>query len=590
MKRLPLTLIPVAGLFGCSTTAEKQKVTTELPNVIVFLADDQGYGDFSVTGNTNLHTPNIDRLASEGTMLSHFYVCPVCSPTRAEFLTGRYHVYSGIYSTQSGGELMDTDETTVADVFKRAGYVTAAFGKWHGGLQYPYHPNGRGFDEFYGFAAGHWGHYFSPLLEHNGKIVRGEGFIVDDLTNKAIDFIGKNKSNPFFLYIPYNTPHSPMQVPDEYWDRFKDKELLLRGTNPESEDIVHTRAALAMCENIDWNVGRVMKALKEAGLENKTIVLYFNDNGPNGNRWRDGMKGQKGSTDEGGVRSPLFIKWPGVIPAGQKITEVAGAIDLLPTLADFAGISAQTNYPLDGISIKPLILTGRSDHEDRIIISSWNGRISLRNNQYRFNHLNALYDMNADPGQLKDISKENPEITAYFKEKVDEWKQVLANNPIDQNRRNPVGHPDFKYTQLPAADGIPHNGIERSNRWASSSFFTKWNSLEGKITWSVEVIEEGDFVVEIYYTCPEGQQGSEVKLSFGENSLITKITEAHDPPLEGVKEDRFVRVESYIKDFIPHKAGTIHLSKGPDELCLQAVSMPGTEVMDFSLLMLTRIK
>ena len=148
-------------------------VIARQPNVVVILTDDQGWGDLSLHGNTNLQTPNIDQLAEQGAQFDRFFVCPVCSPTRAEFLTGRYHPRSGVYSTSAGGERMNLDESTIADAFKAAGYKTAAFGKWHNGMQYPYHPNARGFDEYYGFCSGHWGHYFSPLLEHNGELVKG---------------------------------------------------------------------------------------------------------------------------------------------------------------------------------------------------------------------------------------------------------------------------------------------------------------------------------------------------------------------------------------------------------------------------------
>ena len=264
------------------------------PNVVVILTDDQGWGDLSLHGNTNLSTPNIDAMAKGGAQFDRFYVCPVCSPTRAEFLTGRYHPRSRVYSTSAGGERMDLDETTIADVFKAAGYATAAFGKWHNGMQYPYHPNGRGFDEFYGFCSGHWGDYFSPPLDHNGKIVRGEGFVIDDFTDKAMDFMEANQEKPFLVYLPYNTPHSPMQVPDRWWDKFKNKELAKRHFNSKNEKLGHTRAALAMCENIDWNVGRVLEKLDSLKLSEDTIVVYFCDNGPNGVRWNGRMKGRKG--------------------------------------------------------------------------------------------------------------------------------------------------------------------------------------------------------------------------------------------------------------------------------------------------------
>ena len=203
------------------------------PNIVIVLADDQGWGDLSVNGNTNISTPVIDGLAKSGAILDRFFVCPVCSPTRAEFLTGRYHPRGGVHNVTTGGERLNLDERTIADCFKAAGYATAAFGKWHNGTQWPYHPNARGFDEYYGFTSGHWGTYFSPMLDHNGQWVRGNGFIIDDLTDHATAWIEQHKDHPFFCYVPFNTPHSPMQVPDRYWDKFANAEIKLRATLPE---------------------------------------------------------------------------------------------------------------------------------------------------------------------------------------------------------------------------------------------------------------------------------------------------------------------------------------------------------------------
>ncbi|MGB1814097.1 MAG: sulfatase-like hydrolase/transferase, partial [Rubripirellula sp.] len=193
------------------------------PNVVVILADDQGWGDLSLHDNPNLSTPNIDALARDGAEIDRFYVCAVCSPTRAEFLTGRYHNRLGVYSTSAGGERFNSDEQTIAEVFREGGYATGCYGKWHSGMQHPYHPNARGFDDYYGFCSGHWGHYFSPMLEHNGRLVKGDGFIVDDLTNRTIQFIDSHRDQPFFVYLALNTPHSPMQVPNQYWKKFADK-------------------------------------------------------------------------------------------------------------------------------------------------------------------------------------------------------------------------------------------------------------------------------------------------------------------------------------------------------------------------------
>ncbi len=564
--------------------------TEKHPNIVIILSDDQGWGDLSINGNKNLNTSNIDRLAQSGARFNHFYVCPVCSPTRAELLTGRYHDRSGVQGVSEGAERMNVDETTIAEVFKKAGYSTAAFGKWHNGMQYPYHPNARGFDEFYGFCSGHWGEYFSPqFLEHNGDIVQGNGFITDDLTEKAMAFIDKHKNNPFFLYVPYNTPHSPMQVPDQWWNKFKDKKLEMLADERVKEDIPFTRAALAMCENIDWNVGRIMGKLKELNLEENTIVIYFSDNGPNGWRWNGGMKGRKGSTDEGGVRSPLIISWPGTIASGSQINEITGAIDLLPTLADMAGIEYLTNKPLDGLSLKTLLLGENAGWNDRQIFSSWNGNVSVRSQKYRLDYEGKLFNMDSDPRQLIDISAEEPDVAQQLKITVEQWRtNVLAGLSTDE-RRFPVGHPNFKYTQLPARDGKAHGNIVRSNKYPNSSFFTNWTNPDDKITWDVEVLSEGDFEVEIYYTCPSKDVGATVQLSFNSNSISTKVTEANDPPLKGMENDRVERTESYVKDFKPLKAGIIHLEKGTGELALKALDIPGSMVMDFRLLMLTRI-
>ncbi|MHC4073767.1 MAG: sulfatase-like hydrolase/transferase [Planctomycetota bacterium] len=309
-----------AGALAAAVPIRGQAASTnERPNIVVILTDDQGWGDLSLHGNINLATPNVDSLARDGAIFDRFFVCAVCAPTRAEFLTGRYHPRGGVHGVTTGAERLNVDEKTIGDTFKAAGYATAAFGKWHNGTQYPYHPNGRGFDEYYGFCSGHWGNYFDPILEHNGKIVRGKGYIIDDLTDHALEFIEKNRNRPFFCYLPYNTPHSPMQVPDRFFDRFKDNPIKMRNRNPQNEQLEKTRCALAMCENIDWNVGRVLKKLEDLQLAGNTIVIYFSDNGPNSWRWNGGMKGRKGSTDEGGVRVPCAIRWPGRIKPGKKM-------------------------------------------------------------------------------------------------------------------------------------------------------------------------------------------------------------------------------------------------------------------------------
>ena len=557
----------------------------------MILTDDQGWGDLSINGNKSLSTPNIDKLAQTGISFNRFYVSPVCSPTRAEMLTGRYSVRGGVYSTSAGGERLDLDETTIAEVFKKAGYATAAYGKWHNGMQHPYHPNARGFDDYYGFCSGHWGNYFDPLLEHNGRLVKGKGFLVDDLTSHGLSFIELHQEEPFFLYLPLNTPHSPMQVPDEYWNKFENKELAQNGTLPDRENVQHTRAALAMCENIDWNVGRIMEKLEELNLAENTIVIYFSDNGPNGHRWNGGMKGTKGSTDEGGVRSPMIMNWKGRFEAGKKIGQIAAAIDLLPTLAELAGIEIEVNNPLDGVSLKPLLLESNPKWQDRLIFNYWRDRLSVRSQQYRLDHEDQLFDMAADPNQTQNITDQQPEIHRRLLTAKSQWQnEVRSELPETDPRPFVMGHPDFPLTQIPARDGTAHGNIQRSNRWPNCSYFTNWTRTEDKVSWEAELLADGTFEVEIYYTCPKEALGSTIELSFRGESISTQITESHDPPATGMENDRVERGESYVKDFKPLNMGRIKLEKGKGTLTLKATEIPSSLAMEFRLMMLRRIE
>ena len=580
----------VAAIFFLFATAI---ANGEKPNVIVILTDDQGWGDLSFSGNENLSTPNIDSLATDGAFFKRFYVSPVCSPTRAEFLTGRYHQRSGVYSTSAGGERMDLDEVTIADSFKSAGYETAAFGKWHNGMQYPYHPNGRGFEEFYGFCSGHWGNYFSPMLEHNGEIVTGEGFVVDDFTDKAMNFITENKDEPFFVYLPYNTPHSPMQVPDRFWKRFKDKELTRRHREVEKEDELHLRCALAMCENIDWNVGRLLERLDKLGIAENTIVIYFCDNGPNGFRWNGGMKGKKGSTDEGGVRSPMLIRWPAGIESGTEIDVQGSAIDLLPTLTDLAGIGHVGKKPLDGVSLASVLKQNREGSseliKERMIFSGWKDRFSVRTMRWRLSHDMNLFDMGSDPGQYTNVAQDNRDVYNGLTAKLLAWKETMTAELGEDTRPFVIAHPGHAFTQLPARDATPHGNVERSNKFPNDSFFSNWISTNDKIIWTAEVAESGKFEVELFYTCDKENIGSTVELSFKGKSLRGEIEKATSTELLGAADDRSPRAESYTQEWQRMTLGEIELEKGHGELVLRASDIARDEVMNFRLLLLKRL-
>lgn len=565
------------------------------PDVLVIIADDMGWGDLSLHGNTNLHTPHLDALARSGASLDRFFVQPMCAPTRAEFLTGRYHPRGGVRGVSSGAERLDLDERTIADAFRSAGYATACFGKWHNGSQGPYHPNSRGFDEFYGFTSGHWGEYFSPPLEHNGASVRGDGFLADDLTTRAIEFLagGDRRADapaaaPRFCVVAYNTPHSPMQVPDSYWNRFAAAELPLRATQPRRENMPHTRAALAMCENLDANVGRLLADIDRRAAADRTVVVFFSDNGPNGHRWNGRMRSVKGSTDEGGVRSPLFIRWPGRIrPA--VVEPIAAAIDLAPTLAALAGVPLPAT-PLDGANLAPLLLGESTAPPDRVLVQHWAGKTSARDGRHRLDEQGRLYDLAADPGQRHDLAADEPAIARTLHAAVERWRRdVLAELPPQDARPFPVGHAVHPATTLPARDGRPHGNIVRSAPPANAAFFTGWSAASDAMTWDVEVLTPGRYEAILAYTCPAGSVGARIELILGAARWSATVDRAHDPPLRGREHDRVPRGESYVKDFAPLGLGTAELAAGRGVLTLRATHIPGQTVADVDSITLRRL-
>lgn len=565
--------------------------SSDRPNVVVILTDDQGWGDLSFNGNMNLSTPNIDSIARTGARFDRYYVCPVCSPTRAEFLTGRYHPRGGVHSTSTGGERLDLDERTIAQFFKAAGYRTAAFGKWHNGMQYPYHPRARGFDEFYGYCSGHWGDYFSPQLDHNGELVKGDGYLVDDFTNHAIEFVEHSGNQPFFVYLPMPTPHAPMQVPDKYWEKQKNRPLMQTALDPDAEDQDFTRAALAMVECIDDNVGRLLSKLEEMQIADNTIVVFFCDNGPNSHRFNGGMKGKKGSTDEGGVRSPLFIAWPTKIRAGRLIAQISGAIDLLPTLADLAGIPLVGGHKIDGVSLEPLLMGKAGAIPNRMIFSHWNNRVSVRTQHFRLDHQGKLYDMLLDPGQQSDVSEKHPAVARELSAHVDKWSAELLPGLKDDDRPFPIGHAEFPVTQLPARDAIGHGNILRSAKAPNCSYFKNWISSDDKITWDVEVLTAGNFEVEMHYACPASDVGTEIKLCLGDACLTTTLSEPATPQAVGAQHDRVARTtQSFVKDFKPISLGVVQLAAGRNQLELTASKPDGDMDLEMRLLMFRRVR
>lgn len=570
-------LLTPLSLLGARTPRKR-------PNVIVVITDDQGWGDIHSHGNDQIDTPVMDRLAAGGARFDRFFVSPVCAPTRASLLTGRYYLRTGTHGVTRGHETMRSEEVTLAEILKQNGYVCGCFGKWHNGAHYPYHPNGKGFDEFLGFCAGHWNNYFDTWLEHNGKPIKTQGYISDVLTEAAMNFIKKNKNRPFFCYLPYNAPHSPWQVPDKYFDKYKARGL---------ED--KTACAYGMCENLDENLGRLFKMLEKQGLTEKTIVVFLTDNGPNSKRYNGGMKGIKGSMNEGGIRVPLFIRWPGHIEPGIQIHQIAADIDILPTLVELTGVRMPQTLPLDGVSLAPL-LTGQTFHwPDRTIFSHWGGRGSVRTQKWRAvvgDDEWKLYDMIDDPSQKKDIALEYPNVVRELKSAYLFWFEDVTRKgfdpipiPIGYQQRWEVVLPGHEAFLVPdTGEGISYHG---RHGWAND-WISNWTSTKAYPFWEIDVVRPGQYQITLMYICPKPDVGSRVQVETNGKSLEGIIEKAHDP-LPIPSPDRIPRKEVYEKEWTPLTLGTLMLPKGRSRLYVKALTKPGRTIMDLKAVRVKRM-
>jgi arylsulfatase A len=554
------------------------------PNVLFILTDDQGWGDLSLHGNPVVQTPNLDRLARSGARFDRFFVSPLCAPTRASLLTGRYHLRTGTVSVSQGWERMRGDELTLAEVFRQNGYATGCFGKWHNGEHAPEDPNGQGFDEFLGFCAGHWNNYFDAELQHNDRMVPTKGFITDVLTNAALAFIGKHKARPFFCYVPFNAPHSPHQVPDRYFDKYKAK-----GLDDEQASIY------GMVENIDDNVGRLLQALDRLKLTQNTIVVFATDNGPNGHRFNGGMKGIKGSVDEGGVRVPLFVRWPGRIRPRTLIRPNAAHIDLLPTLVDLCGLRFTPAYPLDGRSLTSLLL-GRSDTlADRMLfthVTNMNGNQllaepgSVRTAQYRLVRQRGqtlLYDMLRDSTQTTDIAADQPGQVQRLRTAYDRWFADVSRS-IQFSRPAPVA---ARRVLLQAPEARFSGGIryKQGNGWAND-WLTNWQSPADSIWWDVVVKRPGTYQLSLQYTAPAVAHGAVVTVTAGNETRQQALPGGFDPPLKP-SPDRVPRKEVYEKSWAWLSLDKLELPAGNHRILLRAQSASNGPVADVKALLLT---
>ncbi len=545
------------------------------PNIILILADDMGWGDLQINGNKEVKTPVLDKFAEKSLSFERFYVCPLCAPTRAELLTGRYFLRTGVSSVAQGYENMNPNEITIAQVLKQNGYATGCFGKWHNGAYFLQHPNRKGFDEYVGFMVGHLGYYFDAIYQHNDEDVQSDGYSTDYFTAKAIEFIAKNNSNvtgkPFFCYVPYNVPHSPFQVPEKYFNKYKSA-----GLNDELSCIY------GMVENMDDNIGLILQKLDQLNLTDKTIVIFFSDNGPNTFRYNGNMKGKKGSVDEGGVHLPFYISWPGVIKEGIT-DQLAQDIDILPTLLKLCSINYNPVLPIDGKDLSNIILT-RAENFDRHIFSRQasyplEGRTgSVRNDRFRLTvtpDKTLLYDLNADPSQKADVSVDYPEIVKEMLSAYKNWEKDLVSH-YELQKTIQAGFPEEKTFTLPVQDAILSGKVKFSSIHPNQSHTENWVQNGDSIYWKLNMNQPGKYRVELRYGCPENETGS--KFVFYSKAGMIKFS--MDKAFNSVilpDRDYVPRSESVERTWGWMIIGTISLKEGEEKLVLKLTEKKGPE-------------
>ncbi len=556
------------------------------PNIVLILTDDQGWGDLSSHGNEMIQTPNLDTLRTESASFLNFYVSPVCAPTRASLLTGRYALRTGTSWVTHRKEVMRSEELTLAELLKNHGYKTGIFGKWHNGQQYPNDPLGQGFDEFFGFSAGHWNNYFNATLQHNQEEVATSGYIADVLTDKALQFMEESQHQPFLCYLPYNTPHSPFQVPDALYDKYK-----ALGLNNKDACVY------AMCENIDQNVGRVLDKLEALGLEENTIVLFLTDNGPNGHRYNGGMKGIKASVDEGGVRVPLFIRWPGKIPADTRVPTISAHIDILPTIAEWCEIGLPQDLELDGRSLVPLINGDADNWPDRSIYSYKPNKNltragAVRDSNYRLvvdqdDNL-YLYNMKEDPGQKNNIAEKEPEVAKSLKRAFDNWFTDVTAQGVEPPPI-PVGFDAAPEIELPAPEAGIHGKLNFKGGmgWAND-WITGWNSPFDTVLWELEVEKDGLYELAVQLNISEEMVGADIVAHSNQKVIRHTVTEAFlSPYLSG--NDRVNRGEVYEKSWKNVIIGNMDLKKGKQMLKISVNASRWNGEMELKALRLKKV-
>ncbi len=415
----------LASLAGAGVAAAQ---AAALPNVVVILSDDHGYGDASCYENhgTDVKTPNIDRIAAMGVRFRQGYAsCYVCAPTRAGLMTGRYQQRFGFYTASDSRAGMPVDEVTLADLLRGRGYATAVFGKWHLGLEEAYHPLSRGFDRFYGFL-GHGAHDYFALKASDGhnamyrdrKTIDDTGYLTDNLAREATAFIEQNRAKPFFLYLPFNAVHSPMQAPEadvaRYGGKGKPRHVLL-----------------AMLGRMDAAVGQVLDALERHKLTDRTLLFFLSDNGgAKANSSFNGvLRGFKQSVYEGGIRVPFLAAWPGRIPKGKVVDEPVICMDVFATACEAAGAKLPQGRAYDGRSVLGLV-SGKSSGplHDALFWDADEGRRAVRVGDWKLvdnNGVVELFDLKNDVSEKVNLAAQHPEKVKELQARFAAWRKQM---------------------------------------------------------------------------------------------------------------------------------------------------------------------
>ncbi|ETN96885.1 arylsulfatase [Zhouia amylolytica] len=475
------------------------------PNIIIIITDDQGYGDLGITGNPHVQTPVIDKLATESISFNNFYVSPVCAPTRSSLMTGRYSLRTGVRDTYNGGAIMASNEVTIAEILKQADYKTGVFGKWHLGDNYPSRPSDQGFDESLIHLSGGMGQvgdittyfkgdksYFDPVLWHNNKKEAYRGYCSDIFTEEAIKFIERNKEAPFFCYLAFNAPHTPLQVPDKYYQQYRgidpasgfenDNRPFSEMTEKDKED---ARKVYAMVTNIDDNIGKLLQKLDDLNIADDTLIIFMTDNGPQQTRYVGGMRGRKGDVYQGGVRVPFYIKYSS-FEKHKDIETMAAHIDILPTIAQICNVPLPTERIIDGKSLLPLMKGKGGDWDSRSLFFYWTRRypelnynMALRKGSYKLvgkTDYDApikdfeLFDLDKDPYEQNNIVLENQTIANNLKEELHEtYNELIASENLIHQPRIIIGSTHENPVILNRNDAGGQRGI-----WDQEELYGKW--------------------------------------------------------------------------------------------------------------------